>query len=103
MITFGTCGGVLVTVLALLALVDQFARNYAKAQATVRLQPVAWQMRDGLNHGMRVAVGDIRLLSELKELRDASDPADMRRPLENMQRISPNYAWIGVADTDGTV
>jgi diguanylate cyclase (GGDEF)-like protein/PAS domain S-box-containing protein len=103
MITFGTCGGVLVTVLALLALVDQFARNYAKAQATVRLQQVAWQMRDGLNHGMRVAVGDIRLLSELKELRDASDPADMRRPLENMQRISPNYAWIGVADTDGTV
>lgn len=103
MITFGTCGGVLVTVLALLALVDQFARNYAKAQATVRLQQVAWQMRDGLNHGMRVAVGDIRLLSELKELRDASDPADMRLPLENMQRISPNYAWIGVADTNGTV
>jgi PAS domain S-box-containing protein len=103
MITFGTCGGVLVTVLALLALVDQFARNYAQRQATVRLQQVAWQMRDGLNHGMRVAVGDIRLLSELKELRDASDPADMRRPLENMQRISPNYAWIGVADTDGTV
>ncbi|MDB5760338.1 MAG: hypothetical protein JWM30_3627, partial [Burkholderia sp.] len=103
MITFGTCGGVLVTVLALLALVDQFARNYAQRQATVRLQQVAWQMRDGLNHGMRVAVGDIRLLSELKELRDASEPADMRRPLENMQRISPNYAWIGVADTDGTV
>jgi diguanylate cyclase (GGDEF)-like protein/PAS domain S-box-containing protein len=103
MITLATCGGVLVTVLALLALVDQFARNYAKRQATVRLQQVAWQMRDALNHGMRVAVGDIMLLSELKELRDARDPADMRRPMENMQRISPNYAWIGVANTDGTV
>ena len=34
MITFATCGGVLVTVLALLALVDQFARNYAKRQYT---------------------------------------------------------------------
>ena len=103
MITFATCGGVLVTVLALLALVDQFARNYAQRQATVRLQQVAWQMRDALNHGMQVAVGDVRLLSELRELRDASDPADMRRPMENMQRISPNYAWIGVADPDGTV
>ena len=103
MITVGTCGGVLLTVLTLLAVVDQFARNYAQAQATVRLQQVAWQMRDALNHGMRTAVGDIRLLSELKELRDASDPADMRRPMENMQRISPNYAWIGVANSDGTV
>ena len=38
MICFGTCGGVLVTVLALLALVDQFARNNAQCQATLRLQ-----------------------------------------------------------------
>lgn len=103
MITVATCGGVLVTVLALLALVDQFARSYAQRQATVRLQQVAWQMRDALNHGMQVAVSDVRLLSELRELRDASDPADMRRPMENMQRISPNYAWIGMADPDGTV
>lgn len=103
MITVATCGGVLVTVLALLAVVDQFARNYAQRQATVRIQQVAWQMRDALNHGMRVAVSDIRLLSELKELRDAGDPADMRRPMENMQRISPDYAWIGVANPDGTV
>jgi hypothetical protein len=90
MITIATCGGVLVTVLALLALVDQFARDYAQRQATVRLQQVAWQMRDALNHGMQVAVSDIRLLSELKELRDADDPAAMRRPMENMQRISPD-------------
>jgi diguanylate cyclase (GGDEF)-like protein/PAS domain S-box-containing protein len=103
MIAIATCGGVLMTVLSLLALVDQFARNYAQKQATVRLQQVAWQMRDALNHGMRVAVGEVRLLSELKELRDASDPADMRRPMENMQRIAPNYAWIGVANPDGTV
>ena len=103
MITVATCGGVLVTVLALLALVDQFARNYAQAQATVRLEQLAWQMRDALNHGMQVAVSDIRLLSELKELRDAADPNDMRRPMENMQRISPDYAWIGVAAPDGNV
>jgi diguanylate cyclase (GGDEF)-like protein/PAS domain S-box-containing protein len=103
MITIATCGGVLITVLALLALVDQFARSYAQRQATVRLQQVAWQMRDALNHGMQVAVSDVKLLSELKELRDAADPADMRRPMENMQRIAPNYAWIGVAGPDGTV
>ena len=51
MITIGICGSVLVTVLALVALVDQFARNYAQRQATVRLQQVAWQMRDSLNRG----------------------------------------------------
>ena len=103
MITIGICGSVLVTVLALLALVDQFARNYAQRQATVRLQQVAWQMRDSLNRGMREAVADVSLLAELTELRDARDPADMRRPMEHMQRLSPNYAWIGVANPDGTV
>ena len=35
MISFGTCGAVLVTVLAL---VDQFDRNDAQCQATLRLQ-----------------------------------------------------------------
>ena len=103
MITAGVCGSVLVTVLALGALVDQFARGFAQRQATVRLQQVAWQMRDSLNRGMREAVADVSLLAELRELRDANEPADMRRPLEHMQRLSPNYAWIGVANPDGTV
>ncbi|MET0962017.1 MAG: sensor domain-containing diguanylate cyclase [Noviherbaspirillum sp.] len=103
MITLGICGSVLVTVLALVLMVDQFARNYAQRQATVRLQQVAWQMRDSLNRGMRDAVGDVSLLAELKELRDARSPDDMRRPMENMQRLSPNYAWIGLASPDGTI
>ena len=45
MITVGICGTVLMTVLALLAVVDEFARNYAQRQASVRLQQLAWQMR----------------------------------------------------------
>jgi hypothetical protein len=103
MITVGICGALLMTMLTLLALVDQFARDYAKRQAGVRLQQIVWQMRDALNRGMREAVSDVSLLSELAEVREARAPADMRRAMEHMQRISPNYAWIGVASPDGTV
>jgi len=103
LITMGICGTVLMTVFVLVTVVDQFARNYAQRQASVRLQQLAWQMRDSLNRGMRDAFADVSLLSELTEVREAEEPADMRRALEHMQRMSPNYAWIGVADPDGTV
>lgn len=103
MITVGICGTVLMTVLALLVVVDEFARNYAQRQASVRLQQLAWQMRDSLNRGMQDAFSDVSMLSELSEVREAQEPVDMRRAMEHMQRMSPNYAWIGVANPDGTV
>lgn len=103
MITIGICGTVLMTVFVLVTVVDQFARDYAQRQAGVKLQQVAWQMRDSLNRGMLDAVADVSLLSELTEVREAREPADMRRAMEHMQRMSPNYAWIGVANPDGTV
>lgn len=103
MITLGICGTVLMTVFVLVALIDEFARNYAQRQAGVRLQQLAWQMRDSLNRGMQEAFSDVSLLSELAEVREAREPADMRRAMEHMQRMSPSYAWIGVANPDGTV
>jgi diguanylate cyclase (GGDEF)-like protein/PAS domain S-box-containing protein len=103
LVTVGVSATVLLTVLALLILVDHFALNYAERVAGERLQQLSWQMRDALNRGIQKASGDVRLMSELPQLRDARSPAEIRTVLESLQRASPDYAWVGLAAPDGRV
>jgi len=103
LVTIGVGSTVLLTVLSLLVLVDHFAFNYAGREAEQRLQQLAWQMRDSLNGVVQKAVGDVQLLSELPQVRDARDPAEVRRVLESLQKTFPDYAWIGLANPDGSV
>jgi diguanylate cyclase (GGDEF)-like protein/PAS domain S-box-containing protein len=103
MITLSISATVLVTVLALTGIIDHFARNYAQRQSAVRLQQIAWQMRDSLDRRTQTAVRDVGLLSQLDEVRDARNPAQVRMVLENLQALVPDYAWIGLARPDGIV
>ncbi|MFA9218198.1 MAG: diguanylate cyclase domain-containing protein [Sphingomonadaceae bacterium] len=103
LVTIGVGATVLVTVLSLLVLVDHFAFNYAGREAEQRLQQIAWQMRDALNGVVLKAVGDVQLLSELPQIRDAKDPAEVRHVLESLQKTFPDYAWIGLANLDGSI
>ncbi|WP_234484348.1 diguanylate cyclase domain-containing protein [Noviherbaspirillum pedocola] len=103
MITLSISATVLVTVLALTGLIDHFARNYAQRQSAVRLQQIAWQMRDSLDRRMRAAVSDVSFLAQLPEVRDARSPAEARMALESLQATEPDYAWIGLARPDGLV
>jgi hypothetical protein len=103
MITLSISATVLVTVLALTGVLDHFARNYAQRQSAVRLQQIAWQMRDSLDRRMRAAVGDVSFLAQLPEVRDARSPAEARMALESLQMTEPDYAWIGLARPDGVV
>jgi diguanylate cyclase (GGDEF)-like protein/PAS domain S-box-containing protein len=103
LVTIGVGATVLLTVLSLLVLVDHFAFNYAGREAEQRLQQLAWQMRDSLNGVVQKAVGDVLLLSELPQIRDANDPAEVRHVLESLQKTFPDYAWIGLANPDGSV
>ena len=103
LVTIGVSATVLLTVLALLILVDHFAIGYAGREAEARLQQLSWQMRDSLNGVVKKATSDVLLLSGLPEVRDASDPAKVRQALESLQNTSPDYAWIGLADPQGKV
>ncbi|TFW17735.1 diguanylate cyclase domain-containing protein [Duganella callida] len=103
LVTVGVSATVLLTVLCLLILVDHFALAYARAEAEQRLQQLSWQMRDALNNVVRKATGDVQLLAELEDVRAARTPADVRQVLENLQKTFPDYAWIGLANPDGTV
>jgi diguanylate cyclase (GGDEF)-like protein/PAS domain S-box-containing protein len=103
LVTAGVSAIVLLTVLSLLVLVDHFAIDYAEREAGQRLQQLSWQMRDALNRVVSKATGDVALLTALPQIRDGSSPAEVRQVLESLQKTFPDYAWIGLANPDGTV
>ncbi|HEX7982547.1 MAG TPA: diguanylate cyclase [Duganella sp.] len=101
--TAGVSATVLLTVLSLLILVDHFAYNYAEREAEQRLRQLSWQTRDALDRMLQKASGDVQLLAELAQVRDADSPAHTRAVLESAQKAFPDYAWIGLAGPDGRV
>ena len=102
-VTAGVCATVGLTMLAILALVNHFAASYASNEAELRLQQLSWQMRDSLNRVVHKAGGDVRLVSGLAQVRQASDPAEVRSVLNSLQTTFPDYAWIGMTDTRGVI
>lgn len=102
-IRIGIATAVLLSTLVLLAVIDHFARNYAREQVQSQLQQMAWQMRDSLDHGIRERFVDIRLLSFLPAVTQARDRKAVRTALEELQTTLPYYAWIGLATPDGKV
>jgi len=94
---------VLITIVSVLFLVDQFTRGYAHAQAQTRLKQLAWQMQDALEHSMQEREIDLRILAVRPSIMEDRDVRRMRVVLDELQSSVPNYAWIGMARPDGTV
>jgi diguanylate cyclase (GGDEF)-like protein len=103
LITVGVCLTVGLTVLIQVTLVHHLTMGFAAKDAELRLQQLSWQMRDSLNRAVAKGIGDVRLLSELPEVRQAERPEDARAVLESLQATFPDYAWIGIAHIDGKV
>lgn len=103
LVTVGVCATVLLTVLALLILVDHFALRYVERVSGQRLQQLSVQMRDGLDRVVQQAGADVQVLAALPQLHTAASADALRAVFENVQKVSPDYAWIGLASPDGTV
>lgn len=103
LVTIGVCATVVVTMLTLLVLIDHFAATYAKEQAQERLQQLSWQMRDSLDRGMGRMIDHAQVIADLAPVRDAQNPAEVRRVFDNVHKNFPDYAWIGLTDPNGTV
>ncbi|MCD2519672.1 sensor domain-containing diguanylate cyclase [Massilia sp. G4R7] len=103
LMTLAVCATVALTVGLQLALVNHFAVRQSREEAQLRLQQLSWQMRDSLNRVVDKAAGDARLLTELPSVRHARNPDTARQVLESLQRTFPDYAWIGIAEANGTV
>ncbi|MNR78099.1 Diguanylate cyclase DosC [compost metagenome] len=103
LVTIGVCATVVVTILALLVLIDHFAATYAKQQAQERLQQLSWQMRDSMNRGLKRVADQTKVIADLSIVRDSDTPAEMRRVFDNFNQNFPDYAWIGLTDQQGVV
>ena len=100
LVTLGVCATLAMSTTLQLLLVDHYAINYANKEAELRLQQLSWQTRDALNRVVQKATGDVQLLSDLPQVRDARSPAEVRAVLESVQKAFPDYAWIGLAAPD---
>lgn len=68
------------------------------------LAELAYQMADKLDRGMFERYREIQILAALPPIRDPTySPAARRSLLEKLQSTLPDYAWIGLTDTQGTV
>lgn len=103
LVTIGVCVTVVVTMLALLVLIDHFAATYAKYQAKERLEQLSWQMRDSLDRGMEHVVDQTQVMAALPSIRNSDNAAEIRRVFDNIQKNFPDYAWIGLTDQRGIV
>lgn len=88
---------------SLLILVDQFTRSYARNQAQARLNQLAWQMQEALDHSLAERFVDVKIMATRSALRQATDVARIREIFNELQKSIPHYAWIGFANPDGKV
>jgi hypothetical protein len=75
-----------------------------KRRIGLELSELAYQMTDKLDRGMFERYRDVRVLATLDLFRDPSSPVWAKRDLlDTLQDTFPDYAWIGLTDTRGSV
>lgn len=101
-LAFGSITLILTIVLGLL--IGQTTTRQVQRDIGHSLAELAFQMSDKLDRGMFERYRDIQIVAALNMMRDpTTDPAERRTLLEKLQDTYPDYAWIGFADTQGSV
>lgn len=79
-------------------------RGYMEANIGRSLAQLAYQMSDKLDRGMFERYRDIQILTSLDQIKNPDAPASAKRELlDKLQSTFPDYAWIGLTDTQGKV
>lgn len=101
-LAFGGITLILTIVLGLL--IGQTTTRQIQRDIGHSLAELAFQMSDKLDRGMFERYRDIQIVAALNVMRDpATATAERRTLLEKLQDTYPDYAWIGFADTNGSV
>lgn len=102
-LTFGGAAMALVTLLSLI--IGQISTNQLESDARQSVATVANEMAGRLGSEISERYRQIALLAATNEtLRTATpSPAKLNDLLAKLQALHPDYAWIGVANTSGTV
>ncbi len=103
-IIWNTAGMVLAISLLLSLLVGYVSGIQIETAREQSLEQLAYQMADKLERGMFERYKDIQILSTLESIRQLDRvQSDRRNLLEKLQDIYPDYAWIGLTDTQGNI
>jgi HAMP domain-containing protein len=91
-----------VTIISLLA--NGMISNRLRDQAGTSLLNLSSQIADKLDRSMFERWQDIKMVGRIQEtLENDTVPTRLRLKLDTLQSNFPEYAWIGLADTKGTV
>ena len=96
-------GATIAAVLTCTLVIERFVRDEVRLDATRFLQTSADALRDALDRGMAQHVEEVRVIGQLDQVAAGSDPAAIRRALDQMHASFPQFAWLGLADGDGKV
>lgn len=102
-LTFGGVALALVTLLSFI--VGQISTRQLEADARESLAMVAGEMAGRLQREITERYREIVLLAATNETLRSTNPSFAKQSalLEKIQEIHPDYAWIGIANTSGTV
>lgn len=67
------------------------------------LSEISYLMSDKLDHYMWSRYSEVSLLSKLDDLNKMEDKSKIRNLLEELKKNAPEYAWIGMLDSQGNV
>jgi diguanylate cyclase (GGDEF)-like protein/PAS domain S-box-containing protein len=96
-------GATLAAVLTCTLIIDRFVRDEARVKAAQFLQSHADALRDALDRGMAQNYEQVRVIGQLDQVSASTDPAAIRRALEQVHASFPQFAWLGLAARDGHV
>lgn len=74
-----------------------------KNQIGSSLSEISYQMSDKLDHYMWSRYQEVSLLSKLDTLSNIQDKDKIRYQIEELKKNAPEYAWIGMLDSEGNV
>ncbi|WP_420565817.1 diguanylate cyclase domain-containing protein [Thalassobaculum sp.] len=100
----GATLGLAMAVAAAFALVvGDLVTDQIRERIGVSLSDLSTEMADRLSREMSVRIAEVNVLSSLPALGGVQDVAQTRSVIEHLQRSVPEFSWIGVLDTGGTV
>lgn len=100
----GATLGLAIAVAAAIALVvGDLVTDQIRERIGVTLSDLSTEMADRLSREMAVRIAEVDVLASLPALGDLQDVAQTRSVIEHLQRSVPEFSWIGVLDTGGTV
>ncbi|SDF05466.1 sensor domain-containing diguanylate cyclase [Thalassobaculum litoreum] len=100
----GATLGLAIAVAAALALVvGDLVTDQIRERIGVSLSDLSTEMADRLSREMAVRIAEVNVLAGLPALGDVQDVTQTRSVIEHLQTSVPEFSWIGVLDTGGTV